>query len=412
MSPSPRRVAAAVLHSLLGREGLPAQGVGQEVWTPVPRMSGFCRPPKPRSYSAESRIHWSGHPLSEARPDDPADVRLGGCLPSAESPLPCGGSGYPRRMPRAWRKTRMSGEVERRGSAPASHPREAERAMTPRNADVSGSSAAGTGEFRMPGPPAARSPDLGDLLAQFRRRLCGYAASRLRLAELDVDGNLDDVIHTAFLRALERRPSFHTAGLLWCFLRGEVGHAVRRLRGRARRCRSLEEFPTEPIGQAGVQPSQAVVRSELAADLGGLPPDQSEVLLLRFADGCTIPEIAQSLGIAESTAKWRLYTALHRAARMLRAGGWRGGRGRLRNRSWRRKVKSAQLLGLLPGTCTYGARCSATFHQMARLANARRIVPVRGTEVSSRRRRPRCGFVQRHHHGLLRGAHRRPEAVQ
>jgi RNA polymerase sigma-70 factor (ECF subfamily) len=63
----------------------------------------------------------------------------------------------------------------------------------------------------------------------------------------------------------------------------------------------IEDTPApEPSASAG----------ELHAVLAGLPEEQREVLMLRFADDLELSEIAESMGIPLGTVKSRLHHGL------------------------------------------------------------------------------------------------------
>ncbi|MBM3334586.1 sigma-70 family RNA polymerase sigma factor [Candidatus Sumerlaeota bacterium] len=61
------------------------------------------------------------------------------------------------------------------------------------------------------------------------------------------------------------------------------------------------------------QQSEQIVRQML----DGLSPDDREALVLRFFEGLPYGEICQALGIAESSAKSRVYRAIERLRKMI-----------------------------------------------------------------------------------------------
>lgn len=151
----------------------------------------------------------------------------------------------------------------------------------------------------------------GNSLEQYLPRLRAFAAHVLRAAGLDVDGNLEDIVHTAVAALLAGGPAVDDRTPWRSYLCGELRNAVRQLRQHVRRfCRTdepPEHFQCSPL-------SQVLRRSELAAALGGLPVERREPLLLRFFDGYDVAEIAVRLGIPVRTAKWRLHAGLRNAA--------------------------------------------------------------------------------------------------
>lgn len=55
-----------------------------------------------------------------------------------------------------------------------------------------------------------------------------------------------------------------------------------------------------------------------------LPPAHRQAILLAYYHGLTYREVAETLGIPEGTAKWRLRTALRRIGAQLAAEGFEG----------------------------------------------------------------------------------------
>lgn len=71
--------------------------------------------------------------------------------------------------------------------------------------------------------------------------------------------------------------------------------------------------------------------SRIVAAVAALPADEREVVVLRHFEGRRFPEIAEVLGVAETTLKSRFQRALNRLAHAIPApegrrigGGWRG----------------------------------------------------------------------------------------
>jgi RNA polymerase sigma factor (sigma-70 family) len=126
----------------------------------------------------------------------------------------------------------------------------------------------------------------------------------------------DDATDEAFVRAAERwgqvRAMTNRDG--WTF-RVAVNWATSWRRKLARRpTRSAEE-----LDRAHRDP---VPDLDLAAALAVLPLDQRQMLVLRYALGCSVREVADTLGVAEGTVKSRVHRARQR---LLADGTWQDG---------------------------------------------------------------------------------------
>lgn len=115
-----------------------------------------------------------------------------------------------------------------------------------------------------------------------------------------------DVAQEAFLYLLRRLPELDFRGRLETFLYPVVKHLAAAARRRERRPGSDEaREPPEPVA-----PAPAAEDEDLAAALAALSEVQREVVLLRFADGFALEEIAEVLSIPLGTVKSRLHQAL------------------------------------------------------------------------------------------------------
>lgn len=82
--------------------------------------------------------------------------------------------------------------------------------------------------------------------------------------------------------------------------------------------------PTRPVDQLDRTHHDALPDLDLSDALAGLPLDQRQMLVLRYGLGCSVREVATTLGVAEGTVKSRV----HRARERLRAdGAWQDGPG-------------------------------------------------------------------------------------
>jgi len=80
------------------------------------------------------------------------------------------------------------------------------------------------------------------------------------------------------------------------------------------------------VDRDGASPEELAGQGELAsaitAALSRLRPEYREVVVLRYQEGLTQPEIAQMLGLPAGTVKTYLHRARKELADLLRAQGW------------------------------------------------------------------------------------------
>lgn len=125
----------------------------------------------------------------------------------------------------------------------------------------------------------------------------------------------EDLVHDAFIRALERIDSLQPGSSFgaW-FYRLLVNSALNRRKYLARR--RMDDVPLTAAG--GTNPAadseRAELRSRLAWALGKLPAELETIVILHDLEGFTHPEIARVLEIPEGTCR----SHLSRARRMLR----------------------------------------------------------------------------------------------
>ena len=115
-----------------------------------------------------------------------------------------------------------------------------------------------------------------------------------------------DVAQETFLYLLQKFPGF----VLTCQLKTFLYPAVRNLSIAARRKtqRAQGDAPLPETLEA--LPSTGGSLDEVEGVLNRLSSEQREVLLLRFVDGLTMPEVAQALDIPLGTVKSRVHNAL------------------------------------------------------------------------------------------------------
>ncbi len=135
-----------------------------------------------------------------------------------------------------------------------------------------------------------------------------------------------DVVHDSFL-ALWRAPeAFDPArGAFRTFFLSLVHHRAvdtvrreERLRKRTERAANLEPVTGEDVAEGVVdEASLGNRRKEVHEALGGLPPEQRQVLEMAYFEGLTQVVIAERLGIPLGTVKTRTLAAMRKLRRVL-----------------------------------------------------------------------------------------------
>ncbi len=117
-----------------------------------------------------------------------------------------------------------------------------------------------------------------------------------------------DVLQETFAYLLGKFPGFELTAAMTTFLYPVVKHISFATRRKNRRFVSDDEALSELAAPASQETEG--YRSELAAVLAVLPEAQREILLMRFVDGMSLQEIAETLNIPLGTVKSRLHHAL------------------------------------------------------------------------------------------------------
>lgn len=125
-------------------------------------------------------------------------------------------------------------------------------------------------------------------------------------------GNHDDaldVMQETFSYLVRKFPGFELTARMTTFLYPAVKNlsiAARKKRQRSTSAgENLDLFCVEDDTETSSQ------REEFAALLGGLSDSHREILLMRFVDDLTQPEIAEALDLPLGTVKSRLHHAIH-----------------------------------------------------------------------------------------------------
>ncbi|NLX20244.1 MAG: sigma-70 family RNA polymerase sigma factor [Phycisphaerae bacterium] len=120
-----------------------------------------------------------------------------------------------------------------------------------------------------------------------------------------------DVCQETFAYLLRKCPGLTLSAKLTTLLYPAVRHLARDARRKRSRHAGAGDAALEgAIAAEGGPDAVEVSRQELAAVLAGLPEGRREVLLMRFVDAMSLPEIAAALDIPLGTVKSRLHHAL------------------------------------------------------------------------------------------------------
>ena len=133
-------------------------------------------------------------------------------------------------------------------------------------------------------------------------------------------GDLDDIVHDAFLIAHRRRHDFDPSRPPRSWLFGITRNLVMRARtGKRRDAARLRPVPTDELESNLPGADDIVQRTQSYALLQGfvaeLPDDQREIFVLHDLDSLSAPEVAVTLGIKLNTVYSRLRLARKRFSR-------------------------------------------------------------------------------------------------
>jgi RNA polymerase sigma-70 factor (ECF subfamily) len=156
-----------------------------------------------------------------------------------------------------------------------------------------------------------REGDVAAFDALVRRYYNQAGAVARRLMENREDA--EDLVHDAFLRALDRIETFDESRDFgpW-FYRLLINLGIN-----ARRSRSRRRTEPEPIDAESTlaTPDQETLRSEIrtrfSEALAALPERQRVIIGLFEVDGYTSVEIAAMLGVSPETVRWHVHQARH-----------------------------------------------------------------------------------------------------
>src|SRR4051812_26618473 len=137
-----------------------------------------------------------------------------------------------------------------------------------------------------------------DWIVRLARRFTGH------------DDDALDVLQETFAYVFRKFPGFVLTASMTTFLYPVVKNlSIAARRKRNRLAQLPDDAPPDPPAPQGLD-SDKQQRQELSAVLSGLPELHREALLMRFVDGLSLVEIAQTLGVPEGTVKSRLHNAI------------------------------------------------------------------------------------------------------
>src|SRR5450631_375778 len=137
---------------------------------------------------------------------------------------------------------------------------------------------------------------------------------------LGPDAEIDDVTQEIFLRLFARIGTLRKPEALRQFV---ASFAIRVVKWEHRRSRTRSWVRLTPTGTIPDRPTEDPLRLDLrdaSRVCGNLLPRQRDVMLLRYVEGMTLPEIAQALGLSLATIK-RALRGAHRRVSSLRPRG-------------------------------------------------------------------------------------------
>lgn len=153
---------------------------------------------------------------------------------------------------------------------------------------------------------AAARGETGAFDELYRRHRRIVLAVARRVAGSDADAH--DAVQETFVYLVRKLPTLELRVRLSTFLYPVVRRFALAARARAGRVRS-DEDALEAMSRESVT-ADGEGREELVAVVRGLPSELRDTLLLRYADGLPLAEVAAALDIPLGTVKSRIHQAL------------------------------------------------------------------------------------------------------
>lgn len=136
----------------------------------------------------------------------------------------------------------------------------------------------------------------------------------------------DDIAQDVFLKVFQslarfRQDAQFTSWLYRIAMNACIDHQRRQSPHLARRGADDPEIALEAATAPGPGPEAVTAGLELGAALeaavGGLPPRQRVIFVMRHYEGLKLHEIASALGLQDGTVKRQLHSAVHRLRKVL-----------------------------------------------------------------------------------------------
>ena len=154
---------------------------------------------------------------------------------------------------------------------------------------------------------------LSVLMKRYSNRLYGHLFRSTRSQQ-----DAEDLLQDTWIRVATKAKSFdpHRSFRPWVF--GIASNLVRDLfRRRERQNRTLSDAAIHSK-LAQPEPDLEHREAEILDHVKELPERMRQIVLLRFFEGLSIAEVAESLGVAQGTVKSRLHTAVVRLRKTYR----------------------------------------------------------------------------------------------
>lgn len=164
---------------------------------------------------------------------------------------------------------------------------------------------------------------LKSLYASYQRELLAYLTSKLRDAELAADLTQETFLRFAEKSSADTADFQNTRSYLY---RTAHNLAVDHIRQQARRrtdlpgSEVLAELADDAPGQEDITLGRERLE-QLKSALSGLPPRTRDIFILNRIEGLSYRDVAETLGISESSVQKHLARALLQVTSSLRGGG-------------------------------------------------------------------------------------------
>ncbi|GCD21811.1 RNA polymerase sigma24 factor [Cellulomonas algicola] len=126
----------------------------------------------------------------------------------------------------------------------------------------------------------------------------------------------EDLVQDAVVRCFTRRYALREAHAAESYVRRTILTLFVEEHRRRRRWGAVQHLLARADESPGPEPTSSA-RLDVQSAVATLPPRQRAVVVLRFYDDLTVPEIARTLGIADGTVKRYLSEATERLERLL-----------------------------------------------------------------------------------------------